>query len=721
MTSRAMRRGTRTSIRVLAVAVALGLVGSGCAASSSQPATDVWRTAAGLSFVARADADGLVVFTDDGEIDFLTGVNVGAAVPGRLPSELQIDAATWRRWLPMIADLGVHALRIYTVQPPHFYEELRAYNEANPDRPLYLVHGVWLPEELLADRRDLFDPAVMEHTRGDIDGAVAAVHGDGELPPRAGYASGSFTADVSPWLVAWAFGIEMDPQLVAESDAANVGRTYEGTFVSVTADASPTEVWLAEMLDRIAGLEASHGRSVPLTFTNWPTTDPLDHPTEPLATEDLVGIDANHLVASEAWPAGFFASYHAYPYYPDFQRYEPGIADFEHAGRIDPYAGYLTKLRDHHAAAGLPTVVLEFGVPSSLGSAHFGSLGRDQGGHDEPTAMAINADLLRTQHDLGLAGGFVFAWHDEWFKRTWNTMDLEVPADRRQLWQNPLTNEANFGLIAIAPGEHGPPVVTDGDGSDWQRDNSQVILESRGAVREVRATHDEAYIYLRLIVDEERVWDETPVSVGFDIVPGGNGGLPSAPGVGSDADTLIVVGPGDEASAYVRASNDYNALVLGRRLGYFAVDDVDLTEGSGVWNPQRLVVNRPLKIPVIELEQPIEWHDLNPLPTGSSRPDDPGFDSRTVWAAQETTIELRVPWSMVGLSDPSSRAALVVSNDGALSTVEVERMGITVAAGQTGEVTNGYAWEPWNAVSWHERPKVGLDLFVAAVEEVSRS
>ena len=168
----------------------------------------------------------------------------------------------------------------------------------------------------------------------------------------------------------------------------------------------------------------------------------------------------------------------------------------------------------------------------------------------------------------------------------------------------------------------------------------------------------------------------------------------------------------------MRASNDYNALVLGRRLGFFAVDDIDLTEGSGVWNPQRLNLNRPLEIPVLELEQPIEWQDLNPLPTGSSSPDDVRFDSRTVWVAQEETIELRVPWSMIGLSDPSSRAALVVSNGGALSTVEVERMGITVAVGPTGEATNGYAWGPWNAVSWHERPKVGLDLFVAAVEEV---
>ncbi|MFA9564512.1 MAG: hypothetical protein ACERLM_07395 [Acidimicrobiales bacterium] len=39
---------------------------------------------------------------------------------------------------------------------------------------------------------------------------------------------------------------------------------------------------------------------MPLTFSNWPTTDPLVHPTEPLETEDMAGIDANHLVASTA-------------------------------------------------------------------------------------------------------------------------------------------------------------------------------------------------------------------------------------------------------------------------------------------------------------------------------------------------------------------------------------------------------------------------------------
>lgn len=722
--------------RYIAGFVVLLLMATACGAGTSEPSRQIQQISLttptggpsrapspvevnGLSLVASADASGFTLLTEGGEIPFLTGVNVGSSIPGRLPAELKVDAETWHRWLPMIAGTGVHAIRIYTMQPPCFYRELLAFNLANPDHPLYLVHGVWVPQELMAETHDLFDPAVLELTRSDIDNAVAALHGDAVLPGRGGYASGRYTADVSPWVVSWAFGVEMDPVIVRDSDVRNAGRTYRGRFVSATGDASPTEAWLAEMMDRIAAIEASYGRSMPLTFSNWPTTDPLTHPTEPLETEDMVGIDANHLVASSEWPGGLYASYHAYPYYPDFMRYEPGIADFEYNGRTDAYAGYLTKLRDHHARAGLPVMVLEFGVPSSLGPAHDGSLGRDQGGHDEADAMAINAGLLRTQNDLGLSGGFVFAWQDEWFKRTWNTMDTELPAGRRQLWQNPLTNEAHFGLIAMDPGEQGAPIVVDGFDDDWRVDNSQVIMESGDAVHEVRVTHDEGYLYLRVLLSEEEAWNEVPVIIGFDVVPGGNGGLPGSPGRGASSDTAVVVGPGWEANAFVRASNDYNDLVLGRRLGFYDIADADLVEGSGVWNPQRLNLNRPLTIPVLEIDQPIEWFDLNPLPTGSSDPNSQDYVSRTVWAAQGNVIEMRLPWGIVGLSDPSSRAALVVAADGRLSTAELERLGITMVVGSNTFETDGYGWEPWNAVTWSERPKVGLQVFVDAVHDVN--
>jgi hypothetical protein len=90
-----------------------------------------------------------------------------------------------------------------------------------------------------------------------------------------------------------------------------------------------------------------------------------------------------------------------------------------------------------------------------------------------------------------------------------------------------------------------------------------------------------------------------------------------------------------------------------------------------------------------------------------------------VWAATDNVVELRVPWAMAGLADPSSRAGFVVSAEGELSTAEVERLGITVAVGAGGEDTAGYSWEPWNAVTWRERPKAGLQQFLDAVDDVT--
>jgi hypothetical protein len=49
----------------------------------------------------------------------------------------------------------------------------------------------------------------------------------------------------------------------------------------------------------------------------------MRHPEEPIRKEDMVAIDAMHMRATSKWPGGFFASYHAYPYYPDFLRLQP--------------------------------------------------------------------------------------------------------------------------------------------------------------------------------------------------------------------------------------------------------------------------------------------------------------------------------------------------------------------------------------------------------------
>ncbi|MGI8885983.1 MAG: hypothetical protein ACR2G9_03620 [Gaiellaceae bacterium] len=180
--------------------------------------------------------------------------------------------------------------------------------------------------------------------RSEIRDAVAVVHGNANLPLRHGHAGGRYRSNVSRWLLAWSLGIEWDQFAVASTDRMNRGRhPYRGQYVRSQRGSTPMESRVASMLDWCAALEAKRGWSRPLTFTNWVTADPLQHAYEPLPKEDMVSIDATHLAATKRWPGGFFASYHVYPYYPDFLRRTPAYQLYRRPwnGKLDPYAGYL--------------------------------------------------------------------------------------------------------------------------------------------------------------------------------------------------------------------------------------------------------------------------------------------------------------------------------------------------------------------------------------------
>ena len=692
---------------LLAAATGCGQ-GSG-ADSSWAPQPD---TSASLRRIGYTEGERFVLQTAGGDRSFIPGVNIGATVPGSLPGELRIGAAECRRWFAQIAALKLRAIRVYTILPPSFYQELAAYNEAHPDTPLYLIQGVWIPEEEFLETRDLYDTTVRNGFRREIKDASAALHGELTRSRRRGVAWGEWTADVSQWLLSYSIGVEWDAGSIVVSDKKNAGRApYRGRYFAAGDAASPTESWLAEMLDATASAEARHGLTMPLTFTNWVTTDPLAHPEEPLKYEDLVSIDANHIAPTAAWPGGYFASYHAYPYYPDFQRHAEGL---RRAGNGDPYVGYLQALRAHHA--NLPVMITEFGVPSSPGLAHYGALGRDQGGHTEQQAMSIDADMLRAIHDQGCAGGIIFEWTDEWFKFTWNTVEYEIPNDRRQLWHNPWNNEEYFGLIALEAGESNV-VTLDGKGGEWETNGSQVIHESWGAVREVRAVKDEAYLYLRLVLNDPDAWKDDPLTLGFDVLPGSSGGLPNLDGQYPQADYAVVIGPGDKARALVRASNDQYAIRWGKVRKYIDCDPATTVENSGVWNVQRLITSFPLTIPTTGQKLRVESVAVGELRRGTNDADDSDFDSNAMWNAGEV-VEVRLPWQMLGFSDPSSLQALAVSQAGAVSGEPTKGVDLAVAVGQSLEITNGYSWEPWQTVSWHERPKAGRDVYAAAVSDV---
>jgi hypothetical protein len=328
--------------------------------------------------------------------------------------------------------------------------------------------------------------------------------------------------------------------------------------------------------------------------------------------------------------------------------------------------------------------------------------------------------MLRDIQDEGYAGAIVFEWIDEWFKFTWNTIDYEQPDDRRQLWRSPLTNEENFGVIAAEPGR-APVVVVDGIGAEWDvRGHSPVVAETRGAVREVRVTHDPAYLYLRLRVDRARSWALSPIVLGFDVRPGGNRGLPGRGRVSPESDVAVTIGPGDRAKLVQAAWTDPIAFQYGVGRSYLAVDRDDLERGSGAWVEPRMILNKPYVVTTTRVRRPVEIVSIGELPWGTADPRSASFDSRTLVAGAGTVVELRLPWAMLTFADPSSRRVVVPRPDGSITTRRVGRTGIVVAAAGSEPVrTRGYAWEPWNRVEWHERRKAGWPLLSRAFRDAA--
>jgi hypothetical protein len=213
---------------------------------------------------------------------------------------------------------------------------------------------------------------------------------------------------------------------------------------------------------------------------------------------------------------------------------------------------------------------------------------------------------------------------------------------------------------------------------------------------------------------------EQPTVVGFDVRPGGNGGLPGYPGVDPQADVAFVLGPQDHAELLQAAWWEPTRVLYGLALGMLDVDPAAMKQGSGAWVQPTQMLGKPYTVPTTGAEQPAETHELGTLPLGTTDPSSSKFDERTLVAEKGKVVELRVPWAMLGFSDPSSLTLYHVEPDGSVGTSHAGKIGIAVQTEDAALLqTKGYAWEAWQTIAWHERRKAGFDVLADAMTKLS--
>jgi len=649
-------------------------------------------------FNVRAVAPKFQVLVDDEWQDFFVkGVNIGSSTPGKWFTQFDTSESLYLEWLEQIAGMNANTIRVYTLLPPQFYTAFVYYNESHPEKPLWLFQEIW-PEENPEDDNYLKDE-YNEAYRREIEYVVDAINGQANIPFRTGRAYGIYTSDVSPYLAGYLVGRELEPEEVITTNELNEGFAFDGDYLYCSADASPTEAWLAMNCDYVAGYEASkYGWQHPVGIVSWPTLDVAEHDSEwneqgdkNLEYNDKVSIDINNIEVKDALKAGFFGAYHIYPNYPDFMNNETSYAEYEDDEGVFRYGGYLQEFIAGHKK--YPAIVAEFGLSTGMGDAHSNPDGYNHGGLSEQEQGEGIVRMMESIRRENFAGGIIFEWTDEWAKKTWTTEPYIIPYERNVLWHNVADPEQNYGIYAM----EAAGIRTD-----------EYIAEGTGTIDSLELGMDEEYLYITVNLSKSIDFANERLIVGLDTFRRDLGDYKYSKDIEAYAPFGLefVIDISDENDAEILVQPGYNFTI-----GLYAPEQTDegIYEEMVVLTNKETVTKQGVHIDAV-------YDNISILDYGS-------FDNNTLytWTATGDKILLRIPWMLISFSDPSDRIVLndndyipvplkeeidTVKTDGILAgAILAEKAGGQVIGEAKSSVAKPFVWDSWDVPAYTPRLK----------------
>ncbi len=637
----------------------------------------------------------------------IRGVNMGVGLPGKWATDYAIDKETYLRWFEWIQDLGANTIRVYTILQDDFYDAFYEYNKDRED-PLYLIHGVWVNDYVQNSHRDAYDDDFRQTLLDDCRTVVDILHGQKNLSLGYGLGSGTYRSDISQWVIGYILGVEWEDVTVVYTDHKYPERnSYQGTYMYTTEDATSFEAMLCEIGDKIIEYESNRYKEQRLVaFSNWPTTDPFDYPED--ITEFFMKcakVDVEHIQTTEKFISGHFASYHVYPYYPDYLNYENDIRGFSYTddGRLNTYLTYLKRLTEHHD---IPVVISEYGVSTGRGMAQRDyNTGRNQGHMSEDEQGQAIIECYEDIMEAGCAGSIVFTWQDEWFKRTWNTMHA-VDLLNTPYWSDYQTNEQYFGLLAFDPGEEESVSYVDGDVSEWEESD---IVSVNGDTS-ISMKYDEKFIYF--MIHKEDFSESDQLYIPIDITPKtGSTYCENYDLTFENASDFLIVIDGRENSR-VLVQERYEVL---RAMFLHETEDRDafidpVDKDTPVFKPIHLMLQTATPLLTGNWQASSETYETGLLTYGNANPSDEDFNSLADFIFNGEYIEIKLPWQLLNFANPSE---MMVHDDYyenyGVEYIHIDELQVGIADSENAEYRipmDSFALEGWGRnVTYHERLK----------------
>lgn len=585
----------------------------------------------------------------------IKGVDMGSGIPGHFSTDYAIDKDTYMRWFKYIQEMGANTIRVYTILNSDFYNAFYEYNKDNSN-PLYLIHGLWLNDYVLNSHLDAYSSDFLGALLDDSKTLVDIIHGKKHVYLGSGIGAGYYNKDISDWVIGYIVGVEWDAYTVSYTDHHSADKdNYQGKYMFTTDDATPFEAMLAQVGDKLIEYESKKYKDQRLVaFSNWATTDPFEYSEYTTSVfNKFAKIDVEHIKTSDKFKSGTFASYHIYPYYPDYLSYYDPSGEIPEVKSENTYLDYLKMINEHHT---IPVVVSEFGVPSSRGKTYLDSnTGRDQGGLSEQEQGRAIIDSYNDILTAGIKNAIIFTWQDEWFKRTWNTMHAD-DLTKTPYWSDYQTNEQYFGLLSFDPGKDRSVSYVDGDTEEWT--DKDIVTSNDGYNLSMK--YDEKFIYFRV---NKKNYKNEKLYIPIDVTP--NSGTKSMKDTdlkfNRDTDFVIVIDGEDNSRVLVQEYYDTAKAVLGYELrGENSYIDIPKKDSSTfnqilmlneVYNQQRMINGFSNNIP-INIED--LSYETGKLTYGNANPDSDDFNSLADFIINGDDIEIKIPWGLLNFSDPSN-------------------------------------------------------------------
>jgi hypothetical protein len=659
------------------------------------------------------DEDTIYMQRDGKTVPFeIRGVNMGVGLPGEWATDYAIDKETYLRWFEWIQEMGANTIRVYTILQDDFYNAFYEYNtqrEQEGKEPLWLLHGVWVNDYVQNSHRDAYDDDFRQTFLDDCRTLVDILHGKKNLRLGYGLGSGSYRKDISQWVIGYILGVEWEDVTVAYTDHKYPDRNvYEGTYMYTTEEASPFEAMLCEVGDKIIEYESNKYKQQRLVaFSNWPTTDPFYY-SEAITRffSKCARVDVEHIQTTEAFLSGQFASYHVYPYYPDYLNYETDITGFSYTddGHLNTYLTYLKRLTEHH---NIPVVISEYGVSTGRGMAQRDvNTGRNQGNMSEQEQGQAVIECYEDIMEAGCAGSCVFTWQDEWFKRTWNTMHA-VDLQNTPYWSDYQTNEQYFGLLAFDPGEEESVSYVDGDTSEWKEEDRVI----QNGDLSVSMKYDEKFVYFFLEKDGFNFQQDT-LYLPIDITPKTGSTYCENYDISFDraSDFIMVIDGKENSRLLVQERYEVLRAMYSREISGIDAYVNPVDKDSPVFKQIHLMLQM-VTLPVEgQKDDAFETYETGCLTYGNANPESEDFNSLADFMFTDNGVEIRIPWQLLNFGNPSE---MMVHDDYyenyGVEYIHIDEMYVGIADSTWGKnriPMESFPLEGWGKdVTYHERLK----------------